>query len=310
MSVHQFFIGCDVSKAHLDFFDSRDGRVERVDNTHEAVSCWFEAKALCSKTLVVFEATGPYDRIVRSCAHRAGIDCARVNPQQARDFARAAGRRAKTDALDARALAAMGQALHPATDTDPDPTRQRLALLGKRRDQAVAMAAAEKKRLAEIDDRLIAQTLKDAIDLYQAQIRTLEAEIAALINANSGLKRERQHLCSMPGIGPVTATVLMSLMPELGRLNDKQVAALAGLAPFNHDSGVHRGQRRIAGGRRRVRQAMYIAALSAARRCERYRDLYNRILERSKAKKVALIAVARKMLIHCNAMIRTNTEWK
>jgi transposase len=310
MSLHQFFIGCDVSKAHLDLFDSRDGRLCQIANTDSAVCAWLKAAAPCDKTLIVFEATGPHDGLVRDAAHRQGVACVRVNPQQARDFARALGRRAKTDALDAKALAAMGQALQLKPEPTPDPTRQRLALLAKRRDQLVAMAAAEKKRLKDMAaEACLTDSLKAVTQMLAGQIRAMDEAISALISSQHNLAQAKRQLCSMPGVGPVTATTLLSLMPELGRVNEKQCAALAGLAPFNHDSGTQKGQRRIAGGRRRVRRAMYMAALTAVGCCQRYRDLYERIVQRSSAKKLALIAVARKMLIHCNAMIKTDTAW-
>ena len=315
MSLHQFFIGCDISKAHLDIYDSRDGRLCRIANTDSAVCAWLMAATLCDRTLIVFEATGSYDRVIRNAAHRQGVACVRVNPQQARDFARALGRRAKTDALDAKALAAMGAAMGAALrltpETAPDPTRQRLALLAKRRDQLVAMAADEKKRLKEMaGEDCISDSLKAVTLMLAGQIKALDQAISTLIDSRPELARTKQHLCSMPGVGPVTATTLVSLMPELGQINEKQLAALAGLAPFNHDSGAHQGKRRIAGGRRRVRRAMYMAALTAVGCCARYREFYERILQRSKAKKLALIAVARKMLIHCNAMMKTDSAWK
>jgi transposase len=311
MSLHQFFIGCDVSKAHLDIYDSRDGHLCRIANTDRAICAWRKAAAPCDRTLLIFEATGPHDRFIRAAAHRQGVACVRVNPRQARDFARALGRRAKTDALDAKALAAMGQALQLKPEPAPDPTRQRLALLAKRRDQLVAMAAAEKTRLKDMaGEDCIADSLRGVILMLADQISAMDEAIAALIDGQNDLARSRRQLCSMPGIGPVTATTLVSLMPELGRIGDKQIAALAGLAPFNHDSGTQKGQRQIAGGRRRVRRAMYMAALTAVGCCQRYKEVYERILQRSKAKKLALIAVARKMLTHCNAMMKTDTAWK
>lgn len=310
MSVHQFFIGCDVSKAHLDFYDSRDGRLCRIANTDTAVTDWLQTAAPCDQTLVVFEATGLHDRCLRNAAHHHGVACVRVNPSQARDFARALGRRAKTDALDAKALAAMGQALRLQPEEAPDPTRQRLALLAKRRDQLVSMAAAEKKRLKDMaGEAALVDSLKAVIAMLADQIKAMDQAITALIDSQPDLARSRRHLRSMPGVGHVTATTLLSLMPELGRVNDKQIAALAGLAPFNHDSGTQQGQRHIAGGRARVRRALYMSALTAVRCCQRYRQVYERILQRSKAKKLALIAVARKMLIHCNAMMKSGTEW-
>jgi transposase len=240
--------------------------------------------------------TPPHDRFIRDAAHRQGLACVRVNPSQARDFARAMGCRAKTDALDARALAAMGQALQLKPEPAPDPTRQHLALLAKRRDQLVDIAAAEKKRLKDMaGEDCVASSLNAVITMRAGQIRAMDRAIAALIDSAQDLVRQKRQLCAMPGIGPVAATTLMSLMPELGRIAEKQIAALAGLAPFNHDSGARKGPRQIAGGRRRVRRAIYMAALTAVRCCDRYRELYERILQNAKAKKIALTAVARKM---------------
>jgi len=301
-------IGCDIAKHHLDVFDPSDGTVRRIANTPEAVDAYLAT--LAGRTvLVVYEATGSYDRLLRHALAEAGIRSSRVNPVMARRFAQACGRRAKTDALDARMLAAFGERLRPAADSPPSKVRESLAALGKRRDQLVAMRSAEKTRLQEAHEPCVRTSLEDMIAMLSQQIDACDRRIKAFIARHDALRAQQTLLRTAPGIGPVAATTLLALMPELGVLPPKKIAALAGLAPYNHDSGMLRGRRCIYGGRRRVRQALYMAALSAIRHCPRYRDVYNAIVERSKVKKIAIIAVARKLLIHLNAMLRDSKIW-
>jgi transposase len=295
--IHPDVVGCDVSKQTLDVFDQ--GVSESIANTPAA--CAALAARLTGR-FVVFEATGGYDRALREALTAAGVGFSRINPGRARDFARAAGFLAKTDKVDARMLAMFGKALEPAAETAPDPAREKLADLVKRRDQLVKMRAQERVRAGE------APALRDDIEAHvrwlDARIEHLEAAIAALCKSAETLKRTIAQLKSAPGVGQVTATVLVALMPELGARSPKTIAALAGLAPINADSGQTRGQRRIRGGRRRVREALYMAAISAARSNSRYGAFYRRLREAGKAPKAAIIAVARKLLISLNAMLR------
>jgi transposase len=300
--IHPDIVGCDVSKHTLDLYVS--GVSERIDNNPAA--CAALAGRLCGR-FVVFEATGGYDRTLRDALAGANVRFSRVNPGRARDFARAAGFLAKTDKVDARMLAAFGAALKPTADAKPDPARERLGDLVKRRDQLVKMRVQERVRRSEMC--AMREDVEDHLAWLDARIKRLDAAIVALSATEAPLKRAIAHLKTAPGIGQVTATVLTALMPELGRRSPKTIAALAGLAPLNADSGQMRGQRRIKGGRRRVREALYMAAVSAIRCSPRYGGFYRRLRDAGKAPKQAIIAVARKLLVALNAMVRDNAAF-
>ena len=254
--------------------------------------------------LVVFEATGIYDLELREALRQAGIRFARINPARARDFARASGQLAKTDPIDARMLAAFARAMRPATEQVISPARNTLARLAKRRDQLVHMRAQEKNRRSEAEDRAMVERIARLIEILDREIAEIEVDIGALINAEPELADDAQLMRSMPGVGPVACMQLIAQMPELGRIGPKQAAALAGLAPFNVDSGAYRGKRKIGGGRKRVRDALYMAALNAVRRADHFKTFYARLRNAGKPAKLALIAVARKLLTVLNAMMR------
>lgn len=296
-------IGIDVSKQALDIFEEAIGTPERIANTPEAIAeriaRWHDRDVF-----VVFEATGVYDRTLTAALTRAGIRHARINPSRARDFARASGRLAKTDAIDARMLAAYARAMEPAADPATSPVRNTLASLVKRRDQLVHMRAQEKNRFSEEQDLTMIKRLRRHLDFLSDDIKAIEDEIQELVRTDPAITEEARLMRSAPGIAPVACMQLISQMPELGRLSPKQIAALAGLAPFNVDSGGHRGKRSIAGGRKRVRDALYMAALNAVRKNGPIKRFYDRLRAANKAAKLALIAVARKLLTVLNAMIR------
>jgi transposase len=260
--------------------------------------------------LVVFEATGVYDLELREALHQAGVRFARINPARARDFARASGRLAKTDPIDARMLAAFGRVMQPATEQATMPARNALAGLAKRRDQLVGMRAQEKNRRSEAEDCTIAARIGRLIEVLDHEIKEIEADISALIKAEQEISDDAQLMRSLPGVGPVACMQLIAQMPELGHVGPKQIAALAGLAPFNVDSGAYRGKRKIGGGRKRVRDALYMAALNAVRRADPFKAFYNRLRQAGKPAKLALIAVARKQLTILNAMMRDRKPYK
>ena len=301
-------VGIDVSKHHLDIFDEAVGVPERIANATQAIT-QLVARWRCA-ALVVFEATGVYDRELREALRQAGIRFARINPARARDFARASGQLAKTDPIDARMLAAFARAMTPATEQVATPARNALARLAKRRDQLVSMRAQEKNRRSEAEDRAMAERIGRLIDLLDHEIEEIEADISALIKAEQEIADDAQLMRSLPGVGPVACMQLIAQMPELGHVGPKQVAALAGLAPFNVDSGTYRGKRKIGGGRKRVRDALYMAALNAVRRADPFKAFYNRLRQAGKPAKLALIAVARKLLTVLNAMMRDRKPYK
>jgi transposase len=295
-------VGIDVSKHHLDIFDEALGVSERIANAPQAIT-QLVARWRCD-ALVVFEATGIYDLELREALRQAGIRFARINPARARDFARASGQLAKTDPIDARMLAAFARAMRPATEQVISPARNTLARLAKRRDQLVHMRAQEKNRRSEAEDRAMVERIARLIEILDREIAEIEVDISTLINAEPELADDAQLMRSMPGVGPVACMQLIAQMPELGRIGPKQAAALAGLAPFNVDSGAYRGKRKIGGGRKRVRDALYMAALNAVRRADHFKTFYARLRNAGKPAKLALIAVARKLLTVLNAMMR------
>jgi transposase len=303
MTISPGFVGIDISKSTLDVFDAARGRSERLANTHRAIIA-LVARWRRQGSFVLFEATGSYDRRLRQALAAAGVPFARVNPARARDFARAAGFLAKTDAVDARALAAMAEALRPQPAAPRSPERERLAALHRRRDQLVAARAQERTRLRGAHDVGERASLERHIGWLAAEIAALDNRIATLIRAAADLAQAFGRLRSAPGVGPVAATTLIALLPELGSRSPKTIAALVGLAPLNRDSGQFRGTRRIAGGRKRVRDALYMAAFAARRCCPRLKSIYDSMIAAGKPQKVAIIAIARKLLISLNAMIR------
>lgn len=299
-------VGIDVSKATLEVFADGLGH-QRVANAAPAIAALIAG--LPRPCFVVLEATGAYDALLRQGLEEAGLRYARVNPEQARDFARATGRRAKTDAVDARMLADMGRRLDLDPAPAPDPARQTLAKWQRRRDQLVAMRQQEKVRLAEERDDTFRAGLRTHIAQIDAAVAEADRAIAALLADSPALAAAEKRIRSVPGVGRVTAVTLLALMPELGERSPKALAALAGLAPFNRDSGDHRGQRRIRGGRRRVRQALYMAALSAARANPRIKAFATALKAKGKPPKPVLVAVARKLLTIINAIVRDKAEF-
>jgi len=296
-------VGIDVSKHRLDIFDDAIGTAESIANAPQPITEQV-ARWRCGNVFVVFEATGAYDQELGAQLHQAGIRFARINPARARDFARASGRLAKTDAIDARMLADFARVMMPPQDPVPEPARAALAVLAKRRDQLVHMRAQEKNRRSEARDHIIKEATGRLIDFLDGEIAMIESSIAARIEAEASVAEDARLIRSIPGVGPVACMQLIAQMPELGQIGPKQIAALAGLAPLNVDSGAQRGKRTIGGGRKRVRDALYMAALNAIRRSGSFRVFYQRLRTAGKPAKLALIAVARKLLTVLNAMLR------
>ena len=294
-------VGIYISKHHLDIFDEGIGVSERVANTPHAIT-ELVARWRCD-ALVVFEATGVYDLELRAALRAADIRFARINPARARDFARASGQLAKTDPIDARMLAAFARAMRP-----PPSRSLRLpatpCATGKTARSTVLMRAQEKNRRSEAGDRAMVERICRLIEVLDHEIAEIEADISALITAEPEISDDAQLMRSLPGVGPVACMQLIAQMPELGHVGPKQAAALAGLAPFNVDSGAYRGKRKIGGGRKRVRNALYMAALNAVRRADRFKAFYAKLRQAGKPAKLALMAVARKLLTILNAIMR------
>ena len=305
--IHPDVIGCDIAKAHLDFYDSGLQRPLRIANTSPAIADWLDNLDR-RLVLVVFEATGRYDRHLRLALEARGQPYCRVNPARARDFARATGLLAKTDAIDARLLARMGQSLQLPQQPPEEPARHALARLHTRRDQLVATRKQEKTRLHEADS-FERGSIEDHVAWLDAEISRIERACREAMKANADMQAQAASLRSIPGIGPIAALTLITQMPELGSRSAKAMAALAGLAPFNADSGTSRGKRHIKGGRKRVRDALYMAALTASRMPSAFKPYADRMASQGKAFKVIIIALARKLLTIANAIIRDKTVY-
>lgn len=308
MSLHPDGIGCDVSKSHLDFFIAQSGLSLRIDNTSAAIAAWLSEQP-SSAGFIVFEATGRYDRILCKALQEAGRPYARVNPARARDFAKAIGLQAKTDKIDARMLAHMGASLALPPSEPKDPLLDRFTALQRRRDQLVSMRQKEKQRLREAD-ALESASLERHIAWLGQEIKALEQACDQMIQEHQALGQKIRLLQSIPGIGPVTAAALVCHLPELGRLPPKALSAMAGLAPFNTDSGRFKGKRSIRGGRKRVRDALYMAAVTAARSNSRFNAWAKTLTEKGKPFKVVTIALARKILTIANAIVRDVTPYR
>lgn len=305
MNREERFAGVDVSKAYLDLGFDREGVVERFTNDEEGVSALIERLVSWQPTLVVLEATGGLEMLLAATGRVAGLPLAVVNARQVRDFAKATGRLAKTDQLDARVLAHFARAVRPGVRPGKSEAEQELVELVARRRQLVAMRAQEKTRLSMAGARQ-KESLKEHIAWLDERIARMEGELKQRLRESDLWKTQVELLQSAPGVGPVTMLTLLSYLPELGKLNRREIAALVGLAPFNRDSGFQRGQRMIWGGRAEVRSVLYMATLTATRGDNPIAGFHRRLVEKGKPAKVALTAAMRKLLTILNAMMKQN----
>ena len=303
----QDIIGVDIAKDWIDIHRLSDGQGKRLATTRSAL-LRFAARA--DGALVVFEASGGYERPLMEALVEAGVPFARVNPRQAREFARATGRLAKTDRVDAAMLAEMGRALRLKPSPLRAPERIRLAELMARRDDLGDMRGREENRMKQARDAWIKKDIKAMLRVLERRLVRVEAEINAQIEADETLARAAARLQSMPGIGPILAASLVARLPELGRLDRRAIASLAGLAPHACDSGVFRGRRRVWGGRAEVRRSLYLAGFIASRYDPRLRAFRQRLETAGKPAKVAIVAVARKLLTILNAMFRDGNDYR
>jgi len=300
-------IGVDVSKAWLDLACRPDDPVERHANSPEGVAGLLAR--LGRPQLVVVEATGGYELNLVRALHAAGRPVAVVNPRQVRNFARARGRLAKTDALDARIIAEFGALLRPLPMPSPPQGREDFAALVARRRQVIDMMVAEKNRLEHALDG-VRGFIAEHLGALKSQLANLDAAIALAVEADPQLCKRRDILTSVPGVGQLTAAVILAELPELGSIGAKQAAALVGVAPINRDSGAHRGERHIGGGRPSVRCAIYMATLSAVRYEPGLKAFYQRLRSGGKRPKVALVAAMRKLVTLLNILLARNQHWK
>ena len=308
MTRPQIFVGIDISKAQLDIALRPEGRfaVANDDAGHAQV---IERLRAMPPTLVVLEATGGLEMPLAGALAAAGVPVIVVNPRQVRDFAKATGKLAKTDVLDAQTLAHFAEVMRPEPRPLPDEQTQTLAAILTRRRQLVEMLTAEKNRLASA--RLpVRKSLRGHIAWLEQELAHTDRDLAHAIRESPVWREKEELLRSTPGVGPVMTTTLLANLPELGTLSGKQIAALVGVAPLNRDSGTLRGKRTVWGGRAQIRATLYMAALVAARCNPVIRAFYRRLCAAGKAKKLALTACMRKLLIILNAMLKHRTPWR
>jgi transposase len=303
------FVGIDVAKAQLDIAVRPAGERWAVPNDADGVVTLVDRLQALHPTLIVLEATGGLERIATAALATAGLPVVIVNPRQARDFARATGQLAKTDALDARALAHFADVIRPTPRPLPDTQTQELRALLSRRQQLIGMRTAEQNRLAGTSERLT-QDIEAHIAWLNARIATLDDALETMLRASPLWRENDDLLQSVPGIGPVCARTLLLELPELGTLTRQQIAALVGVAPLNCDSGTLRGRRTIWGGRAHVRTVLYMGTLVATRFNPRIKVFYQRLLAAGKLKKVALTACMHKLVTILNAMLKHRTSWQ
>jgi transposase len=301
------FIGVDVAKDWIDV-QPRGGRSERIAMEPGALRR-FAKRAAQEEAQVIFEATGGYDRPLAAALAEAGVTYARVNPAQARQFARATGVVAKTDRVDAGVLAEMGARLELAPAVPPQPERRDLQALATRRRQVVGMRKQELTRRQQTQDPLARASIARVIAVFDGEIKNLDDRIAAAVAADPALAEPARRLRTLPGVGPVIAVGLLAELPELGHLDRRAIAALAGLAPIADDSGHRRGRRAIRGGRAIPRSLLYIAALHASRHDPGFRAFRARMQANGLTVKQALVATARKLLTVLNAMLKSGTDF-
>ena len=302
------FVGIDVSKDSLDLHARPDGSAARYTNDPAGIAALLGHVRQLAPERIVLEATGGFEAPLAAALAGAGQPVVVVNPRQVRDFAKATGQLAKTDALDAAVLAHFAQAIRPEVRPLPDADARALAALVDRRRQLIEMRTAETNRLGLTTAR-VATSLRAHIAWLSKQLDQVDRELTELIQASAVWRAKDDLLQSVPGIGPAVSRVLVSELPELGTLSSKRIASLVGVAPMSRQSGRMSGPRAITGGRAGVRSGLYMAILTAVRYNAPIRKFYQKLREAGKAIKVAQVAAMRKLLVILNAMIRDNRPW-
>ncbi len=308
LTTTEVFIGIDVARDSLEIAVRPAGEHWTVSNDTRGIAALVPRVRALRPTLVVLEATGGFELEVLAAFGSVGLPAVAVNPRQVRDFAKAAGKLAKTDAIDARVLAHFADAVRPAVRPVPDSATQALSALVTRRRQLVEMLTAEENRRSSASP-VIRSDIQDNIAWLRTRLRGIDKELSQAVRDSPLWRAQEDLLRSVPGIGPVVSVTLLAELPELGVLGRKQIGALVGLAPLNRDSGTLRGKRTVWGGRASVRAALYMAALVGTRRNPVICALYARLLAAGKTKKVALTACMHKLLTIINALLKHHTRW-
>ena len=304
------FVGIDVSKDRLDVHVLPSTEAFAVARHGEGLAQLVERVRALPVELIVLEATGGYETVVAAAIAAAGLPLVVVNPRQIRDFARASGRLAKTDRLDAEIIARFAQALRPVPRPVPEPAARALGELVARRRQIIEMIGAENNRRRHLTQQRLLRGLDRVLAVLQAQLSQIEHDIDDAVRGSSVWREKEDLLTTAPAIGPTIARTLIAEIPELGSLDRRKIASLAGLAPFNRDSGKFRGRRAIAGGRAPVRAALYMAVMVSLRHKLPLSLTYQRLRAAGKTAKVAIVACMRKLLIILNAILRDRKPWQ
>ena len=303
------YVGIDVSKDRLDVHLRPSDEAFAVARDGKGLENLVERLRPLDVSLIVIEATGGFETTVAAALAGAGLPLAVVNPRQIRDFARALGRLAKTDAIDAKVIALFAERIEPPARPIASPEAQRLGELVARRRQIVEMIGMEQNRRRRAGDKRLVKRIDRHVAFLEKELGDVDGDIDASVRASPAWREAEELLVSVPGVGPVTARTLIAELPELGQIDRRKLAALVGVAPFNRDSGTWRGHRMIAGGRTSVRTVLYMAALAATRCNPLVRATYQRLVARGRPKKVALIACARQLLTILNAIVRDGRPW-
>lgn len=303
------WVGIDVCQKSLDVYIRPSSKVFQVTNDRVGISKLIEILIEIQPELIVLEATGGMEIDAATQLTQAELSVAVINPRQARDFAKATGQLAKTDAIDAKVLAHFADAIRPQVRSISDESSRQLEDLVARRRQLSDMITAEKNRRRGKTNSVKA-SIDEHIEWLKQQLKEIESQIKSAIAVNPDWQQKRDLLTSVPGIGEVVAVTLISSLPELGTISHKSISYLVGVAPLNKDSGKFRGKRRIWGGRAKIRSVLYMAALVAVRFNPMIKAFYERLLQKGKLKKVALTACMHKMLILLNAMMKNNQAWQ
>jgi len=307
MSNPEVFVGIDVAKSWLDIA-WLPGQTLRVDHTEEAITGLIEQLRAQPPSLVVMEATGGLETALASALAAAALPVAVVNPRQVRDYAKACGRLAKTDRIDAMVLAAFAAAIRPQVRALPDEDTRALGDLLARRRQLVEMRVQEKLRLQRASS-VQRTSLREHIAWLDERIARLDIDLTHALRTSSAWRDKDDLLKEIPGVGSLTRATVLAWLPELGTLGRRQIAALVGVAPFNRDSGTHRGARVIWGGRAQVRKTLYMATVASIRCNPVIREFYQRLRAQGKPAKVAITACMRKLLTIMNAMLKHDSHW-
>lgn len=301
--------GVDVSKLQLDVCIRPAEVSSSVPNDLDGIDRLIRQFQQDAVQLVCVESTGGLEALLVRQLQQAGIPVAVVNPRQIRDFAKALGRLAKTDKLDALTIALFAEKIEPEPTAQRSENAEKLRAFTTRRNQVQTLLTQEQNRLARTADKQVRKLIEKALRLYQKQLQTLDQEIAQVIEDDQQLQATAQIVESVPGIGATTAALLVAELPELGAINRGQLAALVGVAPINRDSGTMRGKRTTGGGRKSLRSSLFMPTLTATRHNPVIKAFYRHLLAQGKAKMTALIACMRKLLVILNSMVKSQTTW-